>query len=143
RCPRRAFSLEPCCHIHYVTTQVSSIGNRVTNVDADPKADGPVRGRIIIMDRELLLHLQGAADRSINAIKHDEQRVTSGLDDPAAMFFNRWVNQSSAQSPQSFEGSNITEADHSGIARHVGIHDGDQLAPILRLFNLARWPCYR
>jgi hypothetical protein len=49
-----------------------ALGND-TNVDADPKADGPISGKVVIMDRELLLHLQGAADRSINAIKHDEQ----------------------------------------------------------------------
>ena len=57
------------------------------------------------MDRNLLLHLHGAAHRSVDAIEHDEQRIAAGLDDPAAMLVDCWVDQVAAESPQPFEGS--------------------------------------
>ena len=45
------------------------------------------------MDRNLLLHLHGATHRPVYAIEHDEQGIPAGLDDPAAMLFDRGVYQ--------------------------------------------------
>ena len=58
-----------------VTVQISPIGDRVADVDPNPEADWSIRGMIAIMDRNLLLYLDGAAHRSVDAIEHDEQRI--------------------------------------------------------------------
>jgi hypothetical protein len=68
--------------------QVSAIGNRVTKVAPNAKANGS----IAVVDRHLLLHFYGAAYRPIDAVEHDEQRVAPGLDDPAAMFLNGGID---------------------------------------------------
>ena len=52
----RAFSLESRRHIHRITMQVSSIGNRIANVDSDAEADGSVEWLIAVVDRYLLLN---------------------------------------------------------------------------------------
>ena len=87
-------------------------------------------GCITVVDRNLLLHLDGTAHRPVNAIEHDEQGIAAGLDDPAAMLVNRWVYQVSAQRPQSLESSCVIQPDQAAVAHHVGIDDGDQLPPI-------------
>jgi hypothetical protein len=54
---RWALGLKPCRHVHRIAVQVSSIGNRVAEVDPHTKADCSVRGLFAIQDRHLLLHL--------------------------------------------------------------------------------------
>ena len=89
----------------------------------------------------LLLHLHGTAHRSVDAVEHHEQGIAPGVDDPAAMLLDRWVDQVFAESPQPFERPNIVQADQAAVAHHVGMDDGDQLPPIWRLFRLGpmRW----
>ena len=132
---RRTFGLEPRRHIHRVAMQISSIGNRVANVDPDAKADGSIGRLVAVMDRNLLLHLHGAAHRSVDAVEHDEQRVAAGLDDPAAMLLDRRVDQVAPQSTQPLEGSRVVQPDQAAVADHIGIDDGDQ--PTVRRRPLA------
>ena len=77
--------------------QISPIGNRVANVDPDAEADSPIRWLISVMDRNLLLHLDGTAHRPVDAVEHDEQEVAAGLDDPATVLLDRRVDQLAAQ----------------------------------------------
>jgi hypothetical protein len=79
-------------NIHRVAVQVRAIGNGVTNVDTDPKANGAVRRLAGIEYWNLLLHLHGTAHGSVDAVKHDEQRVSPRLDDLAPMFVDRGVD---------------------------------------------------
>jgi hypothetical protein len=51
------------------------------------------------------------------------------LNDPAAVFVDRWAYQSAAQSPQSFKRSNVIQPNQVTVTDHVGIDHGDQLAP--------------
>ena len=95
---RWTFRLKSCCHIHGVAVQVSSIGNRVANVDSNAEPDGTIRRLASIMDGNLLLYLHSAAHCPIDAIKHDEKRIAPSLDDPAAVLFYRRVYQVAAQS---------------------------------------------
>ena len=129
---RRTFSLKSRRHIHRVPVQISPIGNRVANVDPDAEADGSIRRLISVMDRNLLLHLHGAAHRSVDAVEDNQQRIAPGLDDPAAMLVDRRVYQVAAESPQSFESSNVIQPDQTAISDHIGIDHGDQLSPIWR-----------
>ena len=79
-------------HIHRIAMQVGSIGNRVADVDPDAKADGSIGRLVAIVDRNLLLHLHGAAHRAVYAVEHDQQRVAACLDNPAAMLLDRRVD---------------------------------------------------
>jgi hypothetical protein len=72
--------------------QVGPIGNCVSDVDADTKVDRSIRRLVSIMNGDLLLHLHGTAHRAVNAIEHDEQRITSSLDDAATMLVNRGID---------------------------------------------------
>ena len=80
-----AFGLEPCNYIHRVPMQIGPICNRVADVDPNTETDSQFRRVILVMDRNPLLHLHGAANRSVDAIEHDEQRITARLDDPATV----------------------------------------------------------
>jgi hypothetical protein len=73
----------------------------------------------------LLLDLHGTAHRSVDAVEDDKKGIAPGVDDPAAILLDRWVDQVVPQSPQPFERPNIVEADQAGIARHVGMDDCD------------------
>ena len=128
---RRTFGLESRRHIHRVPMQISPVGNRVAKVDPDAEADGSIGRLISVVDRDLLLHHDGTAHRSIDAIKHDEQRVAARLDDPAAMLIDRRVYQVGAECPQAFECSLVIQSDQAAVAHHVRIDDRHQLPPVI------------
>ena len=96
---RRTFSLNSCRYIHRIPVKVSSIGNRVADVDADAKANGSIWRLISVKDRHLLLHLNGTSYRPVDAVEHDEQGIAASLDDPATMLLDRRVYQVAAQCP--------------------------------------------
>jgi hypothetical protein len=73
--------------------QVGPVCNRVTEVDADTKADGPIGRLVTIEHRHLLLHLHGAAYSPVYAIEGNQQGVATCLDDPAAMILNGRIDQ--------------------------------------------------
>ena len=97
---RRALGFKSRRNIHSIPVQISPISNRVANVDPNPKADSSIRRLIAVVDRDLLLHLDGTAHRPVDAVEHDEQGIASRLDDPAAVLLDRRVYQVAAQSPQ-------------------------------------------
>jgi hypothetical protein len=129
---RRAFSLEPCRHIHGVAMEISPIGNRVSNVDPDAKSDCLARRLIAVVNGNLLLHPHGAAHRSVNAIEHDKQRVAPCLHDPATMLTDRRVYQVFAQLPETLESSLVIQPDEAAVTRHVHVEHGYELSPIWR-----------
>jgi hypothetical protein len=88
----RALNLKPCHDIHCLSVQVSSVGNGVANVDPYAKADASIGRLVGIVDRNLLLHFHGTAHGPIDAVKDDEQRISSGLDDPATMLADRGID---------------------------------------------------
>ena len=129
---RRAFSLKPRRHIHRVTVKVSPIGNRVAKVDPDAKSDGSIGWLLAVVDRNLLLHLDGTAHRSVDAVEYDEQGIAAGLNNPATMLINRGIDHLSPERTQSLESSGVIYVDQATVANHVGIDDGDQLPLVLR-----------
>ena len=122
---RRALGLEPGRHIHRVPVEISPVGNHVTDVNADTKADGPIGGMVAVIGRYRLLHLHGTAHRPIDAIEQDEQGVASGLNDSAAMLIDRRVYQSATESPQSFERFSIIQRNQAAVTDHIRIDHGD------------------
>jgi hypothetical protein len=77
--------------------QVRAIGNRVAKIDPNAKADGPIGRLLAVMYRNLLLHPDRAPHRAVDAVKNDEQGITTSLDDPANMRFNGRVDYVTAQ----------------------------------------------
>jgi hypothetical protein len=89
---RWTLGLEPGRDIHALAMQVRTIGNYVTDVDANAKPDGLIGGMIAIVTGHLLLHFDRAAHCPVDAIEHDEQRIASGLNDPPTMLVDRWID---------------------------------------------------
>jgi hypothetical protein len=87
------FSLEASNYIHRVAVQVGPIGDSVANVDTDAKANGTIWRLVAVQYWNPLLYLHRAPHGSINAVEHKEQRISTGLNDLAAMFFDGWVYQ--------------------------------------------------
>jgi hypothetical protein len=52
--------------------QVRAVRDHVADVDADAEADTPIRRLVTIINRYLLLHLHGAADRTIDAVERNQ-----------------------------------------------------------------------
>ena len=77
---------------------VSAIRNDIANVDAHSESHGTTGGLIAIAGRHVLLHFDRAADRSFNAIKHNEQRIARGIDDPAAVLLDCRIDQVGTES---------------------------------------------
>ena len=49
------------------------------------------------MNGHLPLHLHRTAHCTVHAVEHHKQRIAPRVDDPAAMFVNRWVDQVRAE----------------------------------------------
>ena len=102
RCRGVAFGLEPCHHIHCVAV---SVVHRNPSQRLTPEADCPVSGLVAFEDRHLLLHLYGAAYRTVDAVEHDKQGIATGLDDPSAVLLDRRIDHVAAERAQAFERS--------------------------------------
>jgi hypothetical protein len=74
------------------------------------KADHPIGGLIGINGGNLLLYVHGATHRSINGVDHHEQRIAPGVDDPAAVLVDRWIDQPAAKSAEPFERANVIQS---------------------------------
>jgi hypothetical protein len=76
--------------------QVSSVGNRVAYINPDAKTNGAIRALVVVVEWTPLLHLYGAAHRTIDAIENNKERVAAGLNDPTRMFVYRRVDYACA-----------------------------------------------
>ena len=121
----RTFRLKSRRHIDCIAMQVSPIGNRVANVNSDAKSDCSIWLLISVNDRNLLLHPQGAAYRTVDAVEHDEQEIAADEADNAVMLFYLWVYQVAAQSPQPLQSSCVIQANQTAVANHIRVDHGD------------------
>ena len=122
----RTFSLESCRHIHHVAMHVGAIWNHVSDVDTDAVPDRPIRGLVAIADGSLLLYPHGTTHCPVNAVEHDEQGVTCGIDDPTAVVSDRRVDKNDAKSPHSLKRPYIIQPNQTGVTYHISMKDGDQ-----------------
>ena len=127
---RRTLGLESDRDIHGVAMQVSAIGNRVTEVDADAEPDGTIRWLVSVLDRNLLLHLDRAAYGSVDAVEYQEEGVAPRLNDPAVMLLDRSVDQVGTQGPQALKCPLVIQPDQTAVTHHVGVDHNDQFPPI-------------
>jgi hypothetical protein len=123
----RARRLQPGRDVHAVAVQVRAVRDHIADVDADAEANAPVRRLVAVIDRDLLLHLDRATHRTVDAVERDQQRVATGLHYSAAVLADCRVDQRAPQSAQAVQGASIVLTDQPAVADHVGIDDGDQL----------------
>jgi hypothetical protein len=127
---RRALNLESRCDVHGIPVQISPVSNCVAKINPHPKADGPISGLVTVVDRHVLLDLNGAPHGTIDAVEHDQQGIATSLHDPTAMLLDCRIDQIPAQSTQPLEGSGVIQPDQAAVACHVRIDHSDQLPPI-------------
>jgi hypothetical protein len=72
--------------------QIGPIRNRVAKIDPYAKADSSIGGLFAVVDRNLLLHLHGAPNGTVDAVENDQQRIAPSLNDPASVLFDCWVD---------------------------------------------------
>ena len=123
----RALRLQPSGDIHAVAVKVSAVRDHVADVDTNAEANAPVSRLIAVIDRHLLLYLDRATHRAIDAVERDQQRVATGLHHSAAVLADGRVDQSAAQRAQTTQRASIVQADQPAVADHVGIDDSNQL----------------
>jgi hypothetical protein len=114
--------------------KVSAVGDRVANVDADTELDTAVGLLIGSIRWQLLLDLHGATHRAVDAVEHHKQRIACGIDDPATMLGDGWIDQVAAQRPQSLQRAGIIQADEAAVTHNVGVHHGNQLPTVCSSF---------
>lgn len=127
---RRTFGLEPCRYIDDIAVDISAIWNHIPDIDTDAEADGAVRGLASIVCGYLLLHIYGAAHRSVDAVEDDEQGIAPRVDDPSTVLLDCWVYQVFSQFPETLESSLVIQPNQAAVANHIRMYHGDQLPPI-------------
>ena len=66
---------------------VGAIWDHITDIDPDAEAYGSIRGLVALSSfGHLLLHLQGAAHCSVDAVEHNESGIAPCVDDPACAY---------------------------------------------------------
>jgi hypothetical protein len=110
--------------------------NDIASVDADAKADGPIGELVTVIGGNLLLHLYGTAHRTVDAVEHDEEGVTSCVNDSAAILVDCRVEHSPAESPEPIERSYVIQPNETTVTDHVSIDHGDQLPTAWRSSDL-------
>jgi hypothetical protein len=108
-------------HIH-------AIRNDVAHVDPDAESDCPIR-RGAVADRDLLLHTHSKSHRAIRTLEHHEQRITGGVDDPAAMLGNSRIDQVATERSQPLQRADVVLADQAALTHDVGMHHSSKPAP--------------
>ena len=110
-----------------VAVKVRAVRYHVANVDGDAEADAAIRRLVTIIHRDLLLYLDCAAHRTIDAVEGDQERVTAGLHDSSAVIADRRVDQCTSKRAEAAQRAGIVQADQPAVAHHVGVDDGKQL----------------
>ena len=68
----------------------------IAKVDADTEADAAIQRLVAVVSWHLLLHLDSAAHRTVDAVERHQQRIAAGLHHPAAMLTDRRIDQRSS-----------------------------------------------
>jgi hypothetical protein len=76
----------------------------------------------------LLLHLDRAANRAIDAVERNQQGIAAGLHHAATVLADCRVDQRAPHCAQAAQCAGVVQANQSAVTHHVGINDRDQLA---------------
>jgi hypothetical protein len=135
--PYRTLRFQPSGDIYSIAMQVGAVWDRIASVDADAEADAPVRRLVSVIYRDLLLHPDRAAQRTVDTVEHNQQRVAAGLHHRTTVFTNHRINQRAPQRSQAAKRPGVVQANKSAVANHVSVDDSNQLPPIWWSFDRA------
>src|SRR5215813_1109615 len=91
--PGLALALKPDCNVYAVTVKIRAICDRITDVHPDTESNVSFWWLFAIVVGHLLLHLDRKPHGAIDAVKGNEERVTAGLHQSAAILVDRWIDQ--------------------------------------------------
>ena len=123
-----AHRLQPGRDVHTITDQVRFVRDGVAYIDAKPESHVTIREFVQVVQGHLLLDLDRASDRAVDAVEHDHQRVAAGLRNSAAVFMDCRVNKVASECLQAPQRVAIIQPDQSAVSDHVGEDDDDQSA---------------
>jgi hypothetical protein len=106
--------------------KVSSIRDRIANVDPDPKVDSPIMRLINIKAGKILLHFDCEAYRPIDAVEYHQQGVAAGLNNSAAMPVEGRIDNTAPELAQPVEGLQVVQPYQAAVTNHVGIDNRDK-----------------
>src|SRR5262249_55288749 len=112
--------------IDAVAVDVPPILDDVAEIDPDAELDPPIRRYTGVAQRHLALHFDGAANRVDDAGELDQQPVTHGSDDAAAVFLDLRIDERAPQLLQPFERSLLVLPDKPRVTRDIRRQDGRQ-----------------
>src|SRR5262249_12618481 len=120
--------LQAGCDVYTITEQVLPLDHHITQVNSYPELD-PLLGRhVCISAVHSALYIHSAAHRVHHGRKLDQNAITCGLNDPAAMEGHGRVDQLAAKLAEALERAFLVNSSQPRIARHVGGQDGGKLA---------------
>ena len=88
---RHSQCLQPRSHINAIAGDVIAVDDDVDEVDADTELDALLSWLRLIVCPHRPLNVNRATKRGIRAAAFEQHSVAGGLDDPAAMFGDRWI----------------------------------------------------
>jgi len=90
---RRRQCLQPRRDVDAVAVNIAAVGDHVAEIDPDAKAKAPLLGEIQIAVGHRALNFASTAHRIDNAGEFRQEAVAGGLDDPAPMLADLWLDQ--------------------------------------------------
>ena len=107
---------------------VVALDDHVAEIDADAEFDAAIRRDAGVPLGHRLLHRDRAAHRIDDAGKFDQQAVTGGLDDTAAVLGDLRIEKLAAQRLEAFERAFLVRPHQPRIPRHIGGEDRGETA---------------
>ena len=115
-------------HVDSVAQQIATLGDHITNVDADAKENLLLSIHAVVAARHALLKSDGASHRVDGAPELQQQAVAGRVGDAATVRFYQRVDELRPMRAQGAERTFLVVTDQTGVTRHIGGDDRCQPA---------------
>ncbi|HUN40788.1 MAG TPA: hypothetical protein VMU81_10890 [Acetobacteraceae bacterium] len=106
--------------------EVASLGNDVSQVDANAQQNAAILRPNVIVDRQSVLDRHGASYCLTDAVERYQHRVAGSLHKPTAVLADRRLEQAPTQILQPHNRPQIINVKQSAVADDVGMDDSHQ-----------------